>query len=69
MKNTTVISEPKKKRVSLKKLLKFGLETIDLFGVPVKLNFNGMNKIKTTPGSIVTIFVAIILFAYSVMKA
>ena len=58
----------KKKRISFMKLVEFGFETCDLFGIPIKLNFHGKDVIKSKPGSFVSIAISLLFIAYSIKR-
>ena len=50
-----------KKRISFMKLVESGFETCDLFGIPIKLNFQEKDVIKSKPGSFVSIAISLYL--------
>ena len=50
------------------KLAESGLETCDLFGIPIKLNFNGKDAIKSKPGSFVSIAISLLFIAYAIKR-
>ena len=58
----------KKKRISFMKLAESGFETCDLFGIPIKLNFNGKDAIKSKPGSFVSIAISFLFIAYAIKR-
>ena len=66
MKNLNKIKSTERK--SIGSLVKESFESIDIFGNPVKLNFNGREKIKTIAGSLVTFVLIVVMLAYIVRK-
>lgn len=45
-----------------------GFEKADLFGVPVKFNYDGKSQIKSTPGAILSIFFLMVLGAFALQR-
>ena len=50
------------------KLVESCFETCDLFGIPIKLNFNGKDVIKSKPGSFVSIAISFLFIAYAIKR-
>ena len=57
-----------KERASFINYLIEGLEHIDLFGVPIQLNFNGRDLIHTWPGFLMSILIHILFITYASKK-
>jgi hypothetical protein len=50
------------------RLLESSLKSCDAFGTPITLNFHGEKTIRTKTGSIVSIILALIFFAYAIKR-
>lgn len=44
------------------------IRSIDIFGKPVTLNIDGHNSVNSLWGSLVTVFILVIWFAYSISR-
>ena len=44
------------------------LKDQDQFGIPVTLNFNGSDSIKSLPGAIISLIIYVLLLAYAILQ-